>query len=400
MPLQGENYPFVREILMPDFSVQLIQKVVGLIYKGYVDIIDYKEMETVKEALEYFQIRSVNECKENAHSFNLPLKIHHANRIPQDIFKASLEAAIVNELQPQVVLLKNNIILEEKSVEMDVSNKSIDAHCPPTPNGSTQICSLDANQLVIKLTRLDAAVGPQSSPGCNVRVPNNSSQTNVSSDTTNDGWEEPNYNDRQWFEQSAKTCQICQRKYQRPEDSTVCVTSHDKMRCYFCFNVYNTINELYLHFKCRHSKSENENCTSCPFCKAIVPFKLVSCHVIGSHFRKLRPYLDAAADDEISDTRAGSSLKATKLKNGLRRSQRSVRLRSTTGSLLTLSPKSNLSAKKEKWMSDYIYIKRIEPRQLGIPDLNVTIKKKTAFGRNICFQIQKSRILETLNCES
>ncbi|ODN03586.1 Transcription factor Ken 2 [Orchesella cincta] len=85
---QGENYPFMREILLPDFSLKEIERMLTLIYKGSVDLKNTKESQSLLDVLKFFQVSGVISSDEKkVDIIKGTLKVQELNRIPKDIFK-------------------------------------------------------------------------------------------------------------------------------------------------------------------------------------------------------------------------------------------------------------------------------------------------------------------------
>lgn len=139
------------------------------------------------------------------------------------------------------------------------------------------------------------------------RKPNKKSRTSsgesipngIAADNSNDcianvgtgeiNYTEPAYEDKDWFRTNCLLCQVCKTSYQNTVDALKCFSKHDDyLRCYICFTVIeggkDGTKHLFRHYQTRHAGDQKDT-VMCPYCKEIMTYKSVSCHIVSLHFR-------------------------------------------------------------------------------------------------------------------
>lgn len=143
-----------------------MEQVVGLIYKGFVEIKGGEEVSMFKEALEFFQITSVDYSKERTCPVKGVVKILETNRIPQDIFKKVEKSEFDDDSKPNVVVqeAKRNGrgVTDSDSNEDFVPN----GVSPPKWRGrsAADLRSDRSLQPFVKLTRIDSVPRAHTDP--------------------------------------------------------------------------------------------------------------------------------------------------------------------------------------------------------------------------------------------
>lgn len=403
--LQGENYPFTRDILLPDFSVKDIERMVSLIYKGYVDLRSDRDVQNLQDTLKFFQVSGVDFNYEDKFTkIKGSLKIQELNRIPQDIFKkeeysenASSSPAVVIErvtrrvgkteepsTSSQVPLRRSGRAV--KPISSDYKAESSTEELSDDEDKSPRKRKGPAKfQPVVKLPRLGAnqTAAVTSTTITTINTVQNQApaeeeeKEDSGTDTEDEDWVEPNFKDKKWFAIESRRCQSCFKTFEKPASASLCVTSHKCLRCYFCFKVYSTTDILFKHFKRRHKAAGRENTLICPFCDQAIPFKSVSCHVISVHLTK-------RSNDFDFRPGAGGSNRVAAIKAP------PVRTLTSTAT----SSSSTGSQKTEKGSSKQLKLKKKKENgtgELKVTDLDITIEKTTVFGKILTFRLQKIR---------
>ncbi|ODM93176.1 Protein bric-a-brac 2 [Orchesella cincta] len=57
---QGTQYPHVREVMLPDFTVHEMEAMLSLIYKGTVNLSSDEEITLLKNTLKFFGVTGVD----------------------------------------------------------------------------------------------------------------------------------------------------------------------------------------------------------------------------------------------------------------------------------------------------------------------------------------------------
>ncbi|CAL8102933.1 unnamed protein product [Orchesella dallaii] len=443
---QGENYPFMREILLPDFSVKEIERMLTLVYKGTVDLKNTKEIQSLRETLKFFQITSILVTNEkNDSTIKGSLKIQELNRIPKDIFKVEAKEKSINgnSTAAHVEILKvsedggvgekrrkmvasapgavtegvndsvsrngtkyNSTRKRGKVSESDGSGVEIlsgdeasDDNLPRRGRRKNQLKTLTSLQPVLKLHRHlpQTTVSPSPSVTSSTTVAlQNSEHEKEDSETDEEdiGWVAPAYKDKLWFSKESRRCQHCNKKFEKPASASLCITSHKSLRCYFCFKVYSTTDILFKHFRRRHKQAGRESSLICPFCEVTVPYKSVSCHVISAHLKN-----KTESEEPNTGGRPSSSIKSKSIASNNGVKSRSRHSSSPDRSPLK-KPKNNEGGKTSRQMTLTEMQKSKDTEQLTrfkVPDLDITIEKETSLGKKLVFRLEKKRSTITNN---
>ena len=120
-----------------------------------------------------------------------------------------------------------------------------------------------------------------------------------------------------WIMKKAKHCQKCKKNYPTAGEGSDCLTSHNRLRCYFCFRVCKNTENLFRHYERAHRRGDRKGSVVCPCCKESFRFKHVSCHVISVHLTKGKKGQSARANHRLRrDNAVSNKPKLDKLKVG------------------------------------------------------------------------------------
>lgn len=255
-----------RPVLLPDYKLSEIRRLIQLIYTGCVEVKSKVEIAILKDTISDFQIKITlaEELKKPTRGRN-DSQAEVILCYPFGANKTPKENMLLIKTKPYVSLTKanphatgnKNIIIPASKVTI-LPNKA-NIMSPPGSDKSTT--GLAANQQKHSAQKLSPGLG-------NKPLEKRASQHSDSDSESDLG--EPTYANRDWFLKEAKRCQFCDKDCKSAAEASQCVTSHNKLRCYFCFKVVRNTEKLFKHFSDKHKKAGRENCLLCPLCEQIV----------------------------------------------------------------------------------------------------------------------------------
>ncbi|CAG7734880.1 unnamed protein product [Allacma fusca] len=318
----------VREILMPEFSLQIMQKVIHLIYTSQVHLKSEKEAEEVRRIIKYLNIHvDSNLISVKILKSSTPATIKEVKVVPKSaksqllrkplVMNSIVESSAEEDISPKGQ--KKSVRASQKKMPNDHTDSETDSKSGIKADSDDSDSDFDyAEKKIQKIrTRASKKVQTLKSTGgkdgriqaVSVSVENLQSATNISvsngksvtkntiatvrsvqnessdgTDTSTDyDADETRYKNKKWFMLEAERCQKCKTSHKTAALASQCLTGHGRLRCYFCFRVVKNTEMLFNHFQRAHKKAGRENFVMCPFCDQSIPFKSVSCHVISLH---------------------------------------------------------------------------------------------------------------------
>lgn len=275
----------------------------NLIYKGSVSLRSEKERVRLQDTLSFFNVSSdvTNSKPDSGEEIPGSLKVHLLNRIPLDINQ--LDCSILEDNrrdshpEPAVTLEDKPEVNHHQNIEPEIEESSVSSRLRKRRSTPVQAQAPDKHPAV-KLPRMKTRnQQSQLPPPVPVQVAEGPSQTvlqqeskedeDLSTDSEDENWEQPNYRDKQWFLRESRRCQICSKTFKLMTDASLCLSTHKtgQLRCYFCFTMYQDTNSLMRHFTNRHKQAPGkEKSLVCPYCDQSVPYNSASVHVITQHF--------------------------------------------------------------------------------------------------------------------
>ncbi|ODM87980.1 Protein bric-a-brac 2, partial [Orchesella cincta] len=226
---QGAEYPHVREVMLPDFTVHEMEAMLSLIYKGTVNLSSDEEITLLKNTLKFFGVTGVDFKSEKGAGALLQLEIdgnlyvNRFSRIPDSMKTGATEECFREEIEV--------VTVQEGKASL----------IKPTTNLQQE----------------------------KVRDPDDEE-----TDEEDKDWTEPNFKDTAWFKKEALKCQVCDTGYPLVKDVLDCISKHSKqnVRCCFCLRVYPNTEVLYRHYAKRHKSAGRENTIMCHFCDQAVSY--------------------------------------------------------------------------------------------------------------------------------
>ncbi|CAL8130158.1 unnamed protein product [Orchesella dallaii] len=362
---QGKDYPYIREVMLPDFPVTEMESMLNLIYKGFVDLATEEEITELQKTLKFFQVTGVDfKSIEKPEANDITkleiegdLKIHELNRIPQDI-KVKDESIMEidrdepiedNEKTSNGTISGGRRFAKPQMCNVALSSgkpsKSTKSSSSASSTTSSSARSLKSVKIVLPRILVDAVAPPPSKPSTEPAPPPPKKKSPVKkkkkgspndnddpeTDEEDKDWTKPNFKDKIWFKREALRCQFCKKDHAAIKDVLDCISHHNKqnVRCCFCLRIYSNTEILYRHYKKRHRNSGKENSIICHFCDQTLAYSAVSSHVISTHFRiesepssestkkgKSRPSPTKTTSSSRSSSSSSSKKSKSKTKNG------------------------------------------------------------------------------------